>query len=454
MRAFFHAVITAIGRRIGWVLAGLILLGMGVSGRAEAQARGNTPTAILCTVKPTTTCTTKDMAIQIAQDGATALSVCVEAGHTAAGGYGAWVARYVSHTTVNAGSPSEYITATYMDRTPGGSDIACGTKQFFWKPKVCVAGSVLPSITWATTAGPVCHDGCIYDPSGDVSNITLTKTIDGITYVNVSGYATTNDTMACSVPHTTTPPPDADGDGKSDANDPSPNNPGDSGGNGPDAPGGNGNEDGDGSGNGNRSSGGGNCAAPPSSSGDQIAAMIAYQTWATRCAIENAKNADGSLKLGTGEGGPGEGGGDGTDMGPTNGLLGNIKDGIKGIFDVVSPLKHAVDGVKGLMDGTGSDSGFEGQVAAIDMDAQPPTDGEEDDPTTDLKIIEDSGTVLDRLDNSGFLGGGSCPADKAVSLGGGASMALSFGPLCQLLAAVSGLVMAAAYLIAFKIMAA
>lgn len=457
MRAFFHAVITAIGRRFGWVIAGLLLLALGLPGRAEAQLRGNTATAILCTNQVTTTCTTKDMAIQIAQDGATALSVCVEQGHTAAGGFGAWIAHYVNHTTFNAGSAAEFINANYSDTVPGGGgEVACGSKQFYWKPKVCTAGSVLPSITWATTSGPVCHDGCIYDPSGDVSNITLTKTIDGITYVNVSGYATTNDTMACSIPHTTTPPPDSDGDGKSDANDPSPNNPGDSGGNGPDAPSGDGNGDGDGSGNGDRSSGGGTCAAPPSSSGNQINAMVAYQTWATRCAIENAKNGDGSLKTapaGSTPGG-GDGSGDGTDMGPTNGILKGIKGVMDGVKGGIDSLRGGVDGIKDQLSGSGTDAGFDGQVAAINTDEEPPTDGEEDDPTEDLKIIEDNGTILDRLDNSGFLGGGACPADKPVSLGGGATMNLSFAPLCQLLAAVSGLVMAAAYLIAFKIMAA
>ena len=39
----------------------------------------------------------------------------------------------------------------------------------------------------------------------------------------------------------------------------------------------------------NVSSGGGSCSSPPVSAGDGIAAQIAYQTWATRCAVEALK---------------------------------------------------------------------------------------------------------------------------------------------------------------------
>lgn len=115
-------------------------------------------------------------------------------------------------------------------------------------------------------------------------------------------------------------PPDGDGDGSSDENDEAPNNPGDTGGEDPnDGDAGDSDEDGSetcggpgqpvcdgtngGSGNGNTSGGGGNCQMPPHSSGDAILAQIAYQAWATRCAVE----AQGQ---GGGGSGPGDGDGD------------------------------------------------------------------------------------------------------------------------------------------------
>lgn len=61
-------------------------------------------------------------------------------------------------------------------------------------------------------------------------------------------------------------------------------------GSGPGAGGSNGNGE-QGEGNGNSASGGGDCAAPPSTSGDPILGMIATQTWATRCATEKGNSA-------------------------------------------------------------------------------------------------------------------------------------------------------------------
>lgn len=61
-------------------------------------------------------------------------------------------------------------------------------------------------------------------------------------------------------------------------------------GSGPGAGGSNGNGE-QGEGNGNSASGGGDCAAPPATSGDPILGMIATQTWATRCATEKGNSA-------------------------------------------------------------------------------------------------------------------------------------------------------------------
>lgn len=109
---------------------------------------------------------------------------------------------------------------------------------------------------------------------------------------------------------------DSDGDGTSDDNDTSPNNPGQGGGGGENGEGqpedGSGNCGGDGqpacgspgtgSGNGNTSGGGKDCSTPPSSTGDAILAQIAYQTWATRCAITGPGNAGPGTGAGQGEG--------------------------------------------------------------------------------------------------------------------------------------------------------
>jgi hypothetical protein len=119
-------------------------------------------------------------------------------------------------------------------------------------------------------------------------------------------------------------------------------------------------------------------------------------------------------------------------MGPTNALLQGIKDGISG---------------------PGPDTGFEGEVSATIAggDAQP-DEFEPDDPLDGAKQVRNSSWFMSQLDSAGFLGGGDCPSDTSISLGG-TSIAISLGPICGLLSAISGLVMALAYLQAFKLMA-
>lgn len=183
-------------------------------------------------------------------------------------------------------------------------------------PEVCTAKPPLPAASINAPGGGdrVCSDGCAYACSG----ASVTLTIDGIQRTACA--ASWNPTGFCSVsdPAPLEPVTDTDGDGTSDENDGSPNNPGSNGTNaGQDesrACGGEGQpecaEDGSnaGSGNGNTSGGGGNCQTPPVSSGDAILAQIAFQTWATRCAIEGNANEGG----GSGDGGgPGNGNGDG-----------------------------------------------------------------------------------------------------------------------------------------------
>ena len=149
----------------------------------------------------------------------------------------------------------------------------------------------------------VCKDGCTYEAQG----VTVPYRIDGTLYHTASGGWNPTGAQCSSTPSNTpgAAPSDSDGDGSSDGFDPSPNNPGSGGGGGADGEaqgedghcGGEGQpacgDPGAGSGNGNTSGGGGNCLTPPTSTGDPILAQIAYQTWATRCALEGKGNAIG-----------------------------------------------------------------------------------------------------------------------------------------------------------------
>lgn len=236
-----------------------------------------------------------------------------------------------------------------------------------------------------------CSSGCTFVDPGNSSTV-FGVTIDGLFWIEVIGW--TPNGQSCSVgpesPSPGTPPPDSDGDGTSDANDPSPNNPGEGGGGGEDgeqqgqdgskACGGSGQpecaEDGsnEGSGKGNTSGGGGNCQTPPSSTGDAILAQIAYQTWATRCAVE-----------GQGQGGTATGPGDGA------------KEG-------------TLKGIKDFLDGNGQ---------SLDEPADPWMDGD----------------GITESDWNMGLGGGSCPApvSTTISLAGvSQSIDFSFQPLCDL----------------------
>ena len=162
-------------------------------------------------------------------------------------------------------------------------------------------------------ATQVCQNGCAYNDPG-TSSLTFVV-VDGVAHCSVAGWRPAGQSCTASGSTGTvgSPPTDSDGDGTSDGYDSSPNNPGSGGGGGADGesqP-----EDGQcggpnqpecgtpgsGSGNGNTSGGGGNCSTPPSSTGDPILAQIAYQTWATRCAIEGRGTAGG------GDGGTGDG---------------------------------------------------------------------------------------------------------------------------------------------------
>lgn len=156
---------------------------------------------------------------------------------------------------------------------------------------------------------------CAPNPAGDMCNYSMsaspqTLVIDGVMWCSMAGATPTGE--ACAESGDTAIPSDSDGDGTSDENDLSPNNPGESGdGSGQDvsrACGGPGQPEcapdgsNEGSGRGNTSGGGGDCNTPPRSSGDAILAQIAFQTWATRCAVIATANQGPGTGSGTGDG--------------------------------------------------------------------------------------------------------------------------------------------------------
>lgn len=175
---------------------------------------------------------------------------------------------------------------------------------------------------WSNVQGDkMCRDSCEYEggvsPGGGVG-VCFDVVIDGERYRHCTGWVPTGAQCTVDGPggYPGTPseaPPDSDGDGTSDDFDSAPNNPG-RGGSGPDGEptqedsdcGGVGQPEcgalGSGSGNGNTSGGGGDCNTPPSSTGDPILAQIAFQTWATRCAIVATANQGSGTGTGEGEG--------------------------------------------------------------------------------------------------------------------------------------------------------
>lgn len=250
-----------------------------------------------------------------------------------------------------------------------------------------------------------CYDGCSYIDNDD--NQKYSK-IDGSYWINTQGWIPEGATCTAGAGDNATPPSDGDGDGSSDGNDSSPNNPGETG---PQPPppacGGAGqppcpSQESDP----NQSSGGGDCATPPNSTGDPILAQIAYQTWATRCAGERS-----ATKLETGVNVTVEGGGTGTDMTATNAKL----DGIAGKLDgILGKLGEWLDGFTG------------------------PGEGSAPDPMS----VWDAGTDELQPDSAGYGLPRSCPAPPTFTLAG-ASRTIDTGPMCELGSIVAALLLLA-----------
>lgn len=236
----------------------------------------------------------------------------------------------------------------------------------------------------------ICQDSCEFIGQGFC--ITLGIDAQATTYCP-GGWTPSGAACSAGVGEGGSPsPPDSDGDGTSDGNDSAPNNPGQGGGgdengegqaeDGSGTCGGDGQpacgSPGTGSGNGNTSGGGHDCNTPPSSTGDAILAQIAYQTWATRCAITGMGNA-----------GPGNGTGNGDGSG---------------------------EGTGGEFDGDA-----EGRDAAMDGDSEDP---ERED------VVEDSETEEPELDTSGYGYSRACVAAPTVTVFG-QTITFDTGPMCQ-----------------------
>lgn len=186
----------------------------------------------------------------------------------------------------------------------------------------CESKPTLGNTAWSNvnSADRMCKDSCVYEGgAGELPGVCLDAVIDAQRYRQCTSWAPTGDACSASSSGSGFPgdaseaPSDSDGDGTSDGNDGSPNNPGQGGQGGSGLPGQDGGglcggdgqptcgSPGAGSGNGNTSGGGGDCDTPPSSAGDAILAQIAFQTWATRCALKGNANAGAGSGDGAGE---------------------------------------------------------------------------------------------------------------------------------------------------------
>lgn len=456
MRDFGRMLKQSFARRIAYVVAALVMAALlQLCGMRNAHAQafpacGNNPV----------TCT-KAQAADAVNNTANKNAQCVSIYGNDPGFVRANV---VSSTDKADQNPPYYLaiyTCTYL--WPGNPEttISGHNRPYYYKVKDCATEPELAEDAWiaypssiSNAAAPICVDGCGFKaPEG---SIPICTKVDGQDYCRVGGFKTVGSEHTCAVDGSsnislTSPPADKDGDGISDGNDQSPNHPG-QGNNGPNAPqqddggkpnpdkpgtgpdGKQGNGPGEGSGNGNKSGGGGNCSSPPVSTGDAIGAQIAYQAWATRCAVESLKGSDGGVKVSGGTGGTGTVGVGGTGQQPekTRDLLEAIKNNTKkgegnggGCTPQGSVASFACSG-----DAVGCIAAEKLAVANCreqakdsDGDGQPdwtqgdepdvPGDGDDDYEEPEFGINVGTGG----LDTDNFFGGGGCPAFSITVMG-------------------------------------
>lgn len=154
--------------------------------------------------------------------------------------------------------------------------------------------------------------------------------------------------------------------------------------------------EGEGDGEEGSASGGASCTAPPICSGDAIACAALEQSWRMRC--EGTKPGD-------------------------EAEVDAMRDGMAGA-------------ISGLDDGPPEGSGIW---------------NDNDDPFAGARESRDENWMLSKISDERFMTG-QCPVVEAVQIGP-VSIPIDLAPLCSLLSNLSGLVLALAYLIAFRIMA-
>lgn len=150
-------------------------------------------------------------------------------------------------------------------------------------------------------------------------------------------------------------------------------------------------------------SGGANCASPPAfSGGDPIANYAAGMSWRIQCQGEASGAAQAEVE------------------GITTGLQDCVLNGNCGdVNDEGLPIS---------------------EVEPTDVDDNPLANFQEEITEDDISF-----------DESGFLGGGGqCPVATSVSVGD-TNLSIGFGPLCDVLINISGIIMALGYFVAFKI---
>jgi hypothetical protein len=320
------------------------------------------------------------------------------------GGKSMWTTRHQEAT----GGVCSTKVAVDQDGNPANSMVDSGTIP---------QGS--PPATWSCNY----MNGTCTDPKGDLQFCTFSNTT-----TNEFGQVNGGTRNTC-VPATG----DADGDGIPNDRDTAPTDPTNG-------------KDTTGTESDNVSSGGGNCNDPPHSSGDGIAAQVAYQTWATRCAVDrlrdqvvandvsgNALNPADQAKLSA--------------IQASTSLMTSKQDITNSKLDTVAAnagaaavasnsTTAAVTDLKDKLTGTTT--------------APSPGDGA----GSSLESSGRGGQIVvggDSLDTSGFATTGSCPTVPDINVFG-RTIHFDLGQLCAVLQAASFLVVLSATLLSLRIL--
>lgn len=156
----------------------------------------------------------------------------------------------------------------------------------------------------------------------------------------------------------------------------------------------------------NTSEGGGNCTSPPVSQGDAIAAQIAYQTWATRCAVDRLSTLTAAAT----------GGSSSVDFTATNGKI----DATNTKLDAANTKADAANSkLDGIQSNTAAGAAKLAQIAdgaAADMSV-----GDLEAVPGAVASGSDSGDQefgAEGLDETGYGAGSTCPVPQSFDVMG------------------------------------